>query len=104
MIGIDRPNGVNLLPLDVARHQATIKNPPLINAEDDATIVSTPAETLHEKGNAGQPREAKPFHEGNGHGKARCRCGKWPYAGDFGDASVPSAIKTDCATAAHAAR
>jgi hypothetical protein len=73
--GVDWANGFNFLPLDVPRHQATIKNSALIQGEDNGIIGSTPAKTVHEKGNAEQPSQAEPFHEGNGHDNAGC-CGR----------------------------
>jgi hypothetical protein len=72
---VDWANGFNFLPLDVPRHQATIKNSALIQREDNGIIGSTPAKTMHEKGNAEQPSHAEPFHERNGRGHAGC-CGR----------------------------
>jgi hypothetical protein len=83
-IGVDWADGFNLLPLDVPRHHAMIKDPSLINREDDP-VESTPAATSHEKRNAGQPRQAKPFHERNGYGEAGRRrrfCAEKNEAGD----------------------
>jgi len=72
-IRIDRANGLDLLPLEIPRHQATIENSALIYAQDNAVIASTPAEALRQKGDAGQPCQAKPCQERNGKRKASRR-------------------------------
>jgi hypothetical protein len=71
-IGVDWADGFNFLPLDVPRHQSTIDNSALINREHDRISGSTPAQTVNEKGNANQPRQAKPFAQRNRHREASC--------------------------------
>jgi len=90
-IGVDGADGRNFLPLDIPWHQSMIENSSRINREDDRISGSTPAETVHEKGHADQPRKAEPFHGRNGNGEAGCRwcCGaEKSKAGDadLGDA------------------
>jgi hypothetical protein len=89
---VDWADGFDFLPLDVPRHQSTIDNSALINREYHRISGSTPAQTVNEKGNANQPRQAKPFDEGNRHREAGYRrhcCAEQNKAGDANLGEAP---------------
>ena len=85
-LAVDRADQFNLPPLDVPRRQPTIPNSALVDREHGRLGCGTPADTVHEHGNAEEPCQAEPSH---GRVRALDPDGCWRSSAEEDERGVP---------------